>query len=94
MNDWQIQQMKEDADARKWEEMNAPVISEERAKKIDMLMHFAIEGLDQSCDEVNEVMELLSDTPVRDVMESILMDMEEVLADLRMKQHGFERGEY
>ena len=94
MNDWQIQQMKEDADARKWEEQNAPKMSEERIKKIDMVMRFAIDELDNACDSANEAMELLDDTPLHDVMESILMDMEEVLADLRMKYKGFERGEY
>jgi hypothetical protein len=74
----------------KWSEP-VRVLDGETIRQVDQALRFATEELDKACDSMNEAAVLLEDFPDGDRLQSLLHDMEKLLAEAKAKQQEYGR---
>lgn len=92
MTGWQVQAMKEAEDARIWEELNAPDPYEEQMKKAAVEMKVSAELLDRATNYLMGAVSELEETPMQDVLASLLDEIEERRILIKRMAENYERG--
>lgn len=92
MTGWQVQAMKEAEDARIWEELNAPDPYEEQMKKAAVEMKVSAELLDRATNYLTGAVSELEETPMQDVLASLLDEIEERRILIKRMAENYERG--
>ena len=92
MTDWQLDLMKEQSDARAWDEENAPDPCENALKNASVGIREAEGFLSVAVDRVNDAAAFLNDTPMQAKVLSLMDQIEEIGCDLRAMYQKYEKG--
>ena len=92
LSGWQVQEMKEAEDARIWEELNAPDPFEDQMKKAAVMMRLAVSLMDKATDQLTDAVSELDETPMQDVLASLLDEVEDRRCIIKGMAEKYERG--
>lgn len=92
MTDWQLDLMKEQSDARAWDEQNAPDPCENALKNAAVGIREAEGHLSTAVEMVNDAAAFLNDTPMQAKVLSLMDQIEEIGCDLRAMYQKYEKG--
>lgn len=93
MNGWQADVMFETITAEEWERLNEPDPAEGIMKDAAESIRKALVGIDNGCDWIADAVDILSETPMADKVQSILDDFTKLANDLEGLKDHYERGE-
>lgn len=84
---WQADAMAE------WERLNEPDPFEKEMIKAAVYLNNAIENLDKAVDKIIEAQSELEGSPMEDVVGSYVIDMENIISNLKSLENNYERGQ-
>ena len=84
---WQADAMAE------WERLNEPDPFEKEMIKAAIYLKNAIENLDKAVDKIIEAQSELEGSPMEDVVGSYVIDMENLISNLKSLENNYERGQ-
>ena len=93
MTGWQVQAMWEADAAAEWERLNAPDPFEDQMKKAALELRLAVEQINKAEDYLYDAICELAETPMEAKVESLLQDIEDRHAEIRMLAEHYGKGE-
>ena len=92
VNNWQLDLMREQENAREWEKLNAPDPCEKALKNASVGIREAESFLDVAMDRMNDSAAFLNDTPMQAKVLSLMDQIEEIGCHLRAMYKKYEKG--
>ena len=92
MNNWQLDLMRDQADSKAWDELNAPDPCAEALKNASVGIREAEGSLGVAVDKMNDAAVFLNDTPMQAKILSLMDQIEEIGCDLRVMYGKYEKG--
>ena len=93
MNNWQLQNVRDQMDAVAWTLLNASDPAEQALKRASVSLNETAGFLTISTDRLLEASEILKGTPMQDKLLSLLNDVESIESEIRKLKTKYERGE-
>lgn len=93
MNNWQLDILKDQADTKAWNELNAPDPNEKQLKAAAVSLFEAVAFLQIAESRLADAMAELFDTPIEYKIGSFLDSLQESRIDLQEMAKKFQKGE-
>ena len=92
VNNWQLDLMRDQADSKAWDELNAPDPCAGALKNASVGLREAEGFLSIATDRMNDSAAFLNDTPMQAKILSLMDQIEEIGCDLRAMYGKYEKG--